>query len=103
MRVLLVEDNERLAGLVLAALERAGETADGVAGMEEALAALATAAHDAVILDLGLADGDGLTLLRDLRRRANPVPVLIISARERLEDRLTGLNAGADDYLAKPF
>ncbi|MFD2233311.1 response regulator [Phaeospirillum tilakii] len=101
--MLLVEDNERLATLVLAALEREGETADGVAGMEEALAALATAAYDAVILDLGLADGDGLTLLRDLRRRANPVPVLIISARERLEDRLAGLNAGADDYLAKPF
>jgi len=103
VRFLLVEDNERLAALIIAALERESETVDGVAGMEDALAALAAASYDAVILDLGLADGDGLTLLRDLRRAANPVPVLIVSARERLEDRLAGLNAGADDYLPKPF
>jgi len=101
--MLLVEDNEPLAGLVAAALTREGFAVDSVAGAEDALAALATARHDAVILDLGLAEGDGLSLLRDMRRAGNPVPVVIVSARERLEDRLTGLNAGADDYLAKPF
>lgn len=103
MRFLLVEDNERFAAMIVAALERENETVDGVTGMEDALCAMSTARYDAIILDLGLADGDGLTLLGTLRRASNPVPVLIISARERLEDRLAGLNAGADDYLAKPF
>jgi DNA-binding response OmpR family regulator len=103
VRLLLVEDNERLADLIVAALERESFTVDWVTGMEDALAALAAASHDLVILDLGLADGDGLTLLRQVRRGVNPVPVLIVSARERLEDRLDGLNAGADDYLSKPF
>jgi len=103
VRLLLVEDNERLSDLIVAALERETFVVDAVAGLDEAQAALSTAHHDAVILDLGLADGDGLTLLRHLRRAVNPVPVLIVSARERLEDRLIGLNAGADDYLAKPF
>lgn len=103
MRLLLVEDNERLAQLVVEAFERESYTVDAVGCLAEAEAATRSARHDAVILDLGLPDGDGLSLLRQLRARAEPVPVLILSARERLEDRLAGLNAGADDYLAKPF
>ncbi len=103
MRLLLIEDNVRLAGLIVQALEREMFTIDSVTGIEDARAALDVASYDALILDLGLPDGDGLDMLRRLRSARDPVPVLILSARERLDDRLIGLNAGADDYLAKPF
>ncbi|WP_096704811.1 response regulator transcription factor [Magnetospirillum sp. 15-1] len=103
MRLLLIEDNVRLAGLIVQALEREMFTIDSVTGIEDARAALDVASYDALILDLGLPDGDGLDMLRRLRSARDPVPVLILSARERLDDRLVGLNAGADDYLAKPF
>jgi DNA-binding response OmpR family regulator len=103
VRLLLIEDNVRLAGLIAQALEREMFTVDSVTGIGDARAALDIAVYDALILDLGLPDGDGLDMLRRLRGVGDPVPVLILSARERLDDRLAGLNAGADDYLAKPF
>ena len=103
MRLLLVEDNHRLADLVTDAFTRESFTIDPAGSLDDASAALRAASYDAIILDLGLPDGDGLAFLRQLRQSINSVPVLILSARERLEDRLAGLSAGADDYLAKPF
>ncbi len=103
MRLLLVEDEERLADLVNRGLTRAGFTVDATATAEDAEAALATSQYDAIVLDLGLPDGDGMEILIGLRSRRNATPVLILTARDGVEDRVDGLNAGADDYLLKPF
>lgn len=103
MRLLLIEDNERLSDLVVQALVKETYVVDSVGTIDAAGAAMCVASYDALILDLGLPDGEGLDLLKRLRREGSAVPVLVLSARERLEDRLAGLNAGADDYLAKPF
>lgn len=103
MRLLAVEDERELAELAAAALGRAGfavDVADSIAEAEEAIAVIA---YDAIILDLGLGDGNGLSLLRALRSRGASVPVLILTARDALEDRVTGLDSGADDYVLKPF
>jgi DNA-binding response OmpR family regulator len=103
MRLLLVEDNARLSAFVAKGLGDAGFIVDAVALAEDARSALATTRYDAVLLDLGLPDEDGMGLLRDLRRDRNPLPVLILSARDDLSDRVAGLDAGADDYVLKPF
>jgi DNA-binding response OmpR family regulator len=103
MRLLVIEDERRIADLVAEALGRAGFVVDAVGSVADAGAALASPAYDAVVLDLGLPDGDGLALLADLRRRAEGPPVLVLTARDSVEDRVAGLDAGADDYLVKPF
>jgi DNA-binding response OmpR family regulator len=103
MRLLLVEDEERLAVAVAAGLARAGFVVDPVGSAEDARAALAGVAYDVIVLDLGLPDGDGMDILRDLRRNGAATPVLILSARDALRDRVAGLDGGADDYLLKPF
>ena len=103
MRLLIVEDNEELAELLARGLDAAGYQADCLSTVEEATQALRSTSYAAMILDLGLPDGDGLTLLRALRQRNNPLPVLVLTARDGLQDRVTGLRSGADDYLAKPF
>jgi DNA-binding response OmpR family regulator len=103
MRLLLVEDSERLRELVGAAVREAGWRLDGVGGVTDAEEALATTAYDLLLLDLGLPDGDGLDLLRAIRRRKSQLPVLVITARGAVDERIAGLDAGADDYLAKPF
>lgn len=103
MRVLLVEDNLRLSTLVRRGLENEDFTVDGVGTIDDAEAALDTAPYDVVILDLGLPDGDGLDLLRGMRAAGSHVPVLVLTARDGVDDRVKGLNAGADDYLLKPF
>ena len=103
MRLLVIEDEAALAGLLAAALQRAGFAVDSAAGIADAEAHLQVAGYDAAVLDLGLSDGDGLTLLARLRRRGNTLPVLILTARDAPEDRVTGLDTGADDYLVKPF
>jgi DNA-binding response OmpR family regulator len=103
MRLLIVEDEPALAGLVCRALERAGFAADVAEGATEATECLRVAPYAAIILDLGLADGDGLELLSAWRRAGNTVPVLILTARDAPEDRITGLDTGADDYVIKPF
>jgi DNA-binding response OmpR family regulator len=103
MRLLAVEDEPALADLLRGALVREGFAVDTADGLEAASDCLAAASYDAVILDLGLADGDGLSLLGSLRRRGSPVPVLILTARGTPEDRVAGLDGGADDYLVKPF
>jgi DNA-binding response OmpR family regulator len=103
MRLLLVEDEERLAAAVAAGLVRAGFVVDSVTTAEDARAALAAVAYDALVLDLGLPDGDGMDVLRALRQGRSATPVLILTARDALEDRVAGLDGGADDYLLKPF
>ena len=103
MRLLLVEDNERFGPLLTEGLRRAGFAVDLLTSVAEAEASIATVAFSAVLLDLGLPDGDGLDLLRRLRGTGNDVPVLILTARDRIGDRVLGLDAGADDYLVKPF
>ena len=103
MRLLLVEDSDSLALLTKRELERAGYAVDRAATVADAEAALDVAAYDLVLLDLALPDGDGLAIVRRLRRRGASTPVLILTAREGLDDRVAGLDAGADDYLIKPF
>lgn len=103
MRLLLVEDNDRLAGFVAKGLRSAGFAVDTVRLVDEAAAALSTTRYDSVVLDLALPDGDGLAILSTIRMRGDSTPVLILTARDGLSDRVHGLNAGADDYLLKPF
>lgn len=103
MRILLVEDDPDLARELADALERRGMAVDRARDVEEGEAFLRAGAHDAVLLDLGLPDGDGLALLRRLRARGVTRPVLLLTARGAVEARIAGLNAGADDYLVKPF
>ncbi|WP_024520555.1 response regulator transcription factor [Bradyrhizobium sp. Tv2a-2] len=103
MRLLIVEDNEELAELLAKGLRTAGYEADILSSIEEARSVLETTFYAALILDLGLPDGDGLELLREVRHRNNPIPVLVLTARGGLHDRVHGLRSGADDYLVKPF
>lgn len=103
MRVLIVEDELRIAELTQRALAQAGFISDVARLCSEASAALATTSYDAMILDLSLPDGDGVRVLRDLRAAGNAIPILVLTARDAVEDRVGGLDAGADDYLVKPF
>jgi len=103
MNVLLIEDDLDIGNGVRIALTDQGITVVWVRRLADALAALESAAHDIVLLDLGLPDGDGISLLQRLRRERQTLPVLILTARDALSDKLAGLDAGADDYLVKPF
>jgi DNA-binding response OmpR family regulator len=103
MRLLVIEDERELGGLVRSALERGGFAVDLADTLDAATACLDVVRYDATILDLALPDGDGLTLLRRLRKQGSTLPVLLLTARDAPEDRVLGLNAGADDYLIKPF
>ena len=103
MRLLLVEDDADLATAVAGNLRRSGFSVDVAGSTEEAEDALGVQKYAVVLLDLGLPDGDGLELLERMRRRTVSVPVLILTARDRVADRVAGLEAGADDYLVKPF
>lgn len=103
MRLLIVEDEADLANLLKANLHRAGFAVDVAVDAGEADAALAAQRYDLVLLDLGLPDGDGLGVLAELRTHRNGTPVIVITARDRVAERVRGLNAGADDYLVKPF
>jgi DNA-binding response OmpR family regulator len=103
MRLLVVEDEPRMAEILRHALERADFTVDTVAGCGDASAALSVTPYDAAVLDLGLPDGDGITLLQQVRQSGNQLPILVLTARDAVEDRVGGLDAGADDYLVKPF
>jgi DNA-binding response OmpR family regulator len=103
MRLLLVEDNDRLAQFVVKGLSDAGFIVDRVTGLEDASVALRAGRFDAIVLDLGLPDGDGGDWLKDQRVAGSQHPVLMLTARASTGDKVKGLNAGADDYLAKPF
>ena len=103
MRVLLVEDDPMIGEAIQAALQDASCAADWVRDGQTALNTLASQRYDLVLLDLGLPGKDGLEVLARVRATHNPVPLLIITARDGLDDRLRGLDGGADDYVLKPF
>lgn len=103
MRLLLVEDDRPLAESLAANLRLSGHVVDWFDTLARAHAACAVGSFDAVVLDLNLPDGDGLTLLQQWRNQGIKTPVLILSARDELADRVRGLDIGADDYLTKPF
>lgn len=103
MRVLLIEDDPMIGAAAQAALKDASCAADWVKTGAEGLAVLAVQRYDLVLLDLGLPGKDGLDVLRILRAKRDPVPVLITTARDGVDDRIAGLDAGADDYVIKPF
>ena len=103
MRILLVEDDNLLGNGVVTGLSQSGFAVDWATDGDDAETALAATSYDAVVLDLGLPKTDGLTVLRRLRASKDPTPVLILTARDSIEDRVDGLDAGGDDYLIKPF
>ena len=103
MKVLIVEDQQRLGQFLERGLKECAYTATWVGTCKDALDALAESSYDVIILDLGLPDGDGIDLLRQWRANGFNEPVLILSARDSVEDRIKGLDVGADDYLPKPF
>ena len=103
MRLLVIEDEDRLSGILRSKLGEVGFTVDIASSAADAGAALELINYDAAVLDLGLPDGDGLAVLAGARRAGNAIPILILTARDAVEDRVAGLNAGADDYLTKPF
>lgn len=103
MRILLVEDDTGLGEGIRTSLKPEGYTVDWVQDGASALHALTYESFELVVLDLGLPRMDGLGVLRQLRAAANPVPVLVLTARDATADRIAGLDAGADDYLVKPF
>jgi len=103
VRLLIVEDEARIAEILTAALQRVGFAIDAVSRCADAREALSLTPYDAVVLDLGLPDGDGLGVLAHVRSARNQTPILVLTARDTIDDRVCGLNAGADDYLVKPF
>lgn len=103
MRILIVEDEARIAEIVSKGLTQAGFAVDSVCRSDDAREALATLPYDAAILDLGLPEGDGIDIIEDVRADGNLIPIMVLTARDAVEDRVRGLNAGADDYVVKPF
>jgi len=103
MRLLLIEDSKALSRLLAEGLVKAHFEVDAVATVSEALAALAVARFSVIVLDLGLPDGDGFSILQFLRSKGDSTPVLVLTARSAVDDRVKGLKRGADDYLGKPF
>ena len=103
MRVLVVEDEVRVRSFLVRGLEEAGFAVDAAGSGDEALRLAFVHPYDAILLDLMLPGKDGLSVLRELRAGGRATPVLILSARDDLPDRVRGLDAGADDYLPKPF
>jgi DNA-binding response OmpR family regulator len=103
MRILVVEDEPKLAALVCEGLRGAGLYPDHAPALADARTLAATVSYEAIVLDLALPDGHGLDLLREARRNGASLGVLALTARDSVEDRVAGLEAGADDYLVKPF
>ena len=103
MRLLLVEDDRMIGESLRAALRLDGQAVDWVRDATAARATLASERFDVVLLDLGLPHGDGLDVLREMRARHDATPVLVLTARDGVGDRVAGLDAGADDYIVKPF
>lgn len=103
MRILLAEDERSLSRAVIALLEKNNYSADAVDDGQEALEYLEAGNYDALILDLMMPKMDGLTVLRTLREQGNPIPVLILTAKSEVDDKVLGLDTGANDYLTKPF
>jgi DNA-binding response OmpR family regulator len=103
MRILLVEDHNRLAQTIVQSLGEAGFGVDAFGTAEDGIGATRSIDYDAIILDLGLPDRDGLDVIKELRGRNVASPILILTARDGIDDRVAGLDHGGDDYLLKPF
>lgn len=103
MRILLVEDDQKIASFIRMGLQQAGFAVDSAADGEEGLCLAVTEPYDAAVVDLMLPKRDGLSLIEELRRRRMNTPVLILSAKRSVDDRVKGLQMGGDDYLTKPF
>lgn len=103
MRLLLVEDDLELAAGLASALEQSNHVLDVAHSCDAARQALLATDYQVIVMDLGLPDGDGIALLRELRQRRIATPVLVLTARDDLDERIRGLDAGADDYMSKPF
>jgi DNA-binding response OmpR family regulator len=103
MRILVVEDDAILLDGLSVGLSLHCMAVDGVSTCQDARVALATTTYNAVVLDIMLPDGSGIDVLRYMRHRSHPTPVLLLTARDAVEDRVAGLDEGADDYLGKPF
>ena len=103
MRLLIVEDEPRIVEILADALRKAEFICDAVTTVADAVAAVRRVSYDAMVLDLGLPDADGLQVVENVRAAGGHLPVLILTARDAVEDRVRGLDAGADDYLVKPF
>jgi two-component system OmpR family response regulator len=103
MRVLLVEDDQMIGESVAESLKDSGYAVDWVKDGDAGLAAIACQSYDLLLLDLGLPRRDGIEVLKAVRQKKYPLPIIILTARDALEDRIAGLDAGADDYLVKPF
>lgn len=103
MRVLVVEDQERIATFIEKGLKEQGFVVDMTRDGDDGYALATTEPYDAIVLDIMLPGRDGLSILRNLRKKGNNVPVLLLTARSELDERLEGLNLGADDYMTKPF
>src|SRR5512147_2388122 len=103
MKLLIIEDEQKLARLMKKGLEENGFTIDLSSDGEEGLYLAESYSYDAILLDLMLPGRDGISILKSLRSKKIDVPVLVVTARGELEDRIKGLDIGADDYIAKPF
>jgi len=103
VKILVVEDDKKLGGFLRKGLEAQGFTVDFSGNGDEGFTLATTHSYDAIVLDIMLPGRDGLSILRNLRDQRSTVPVLLLSARSALNERLDGLNTGADDYLTKPF
>ena len=103
MKILMLEDDQRLRSIVVRGLNRSGHTVDVAGTVEEARWFLSETKHDVLVLDVMLPDGDGFGLCRELRAAGDWSPVLMLTARDAVTDRVRGLDVGADDYLVKPF
>ncbi len=103
MRLLLAEDEKDLSRALTAILQRSNYSVDAVYDGEEALAYVNSNNYDGLILDIMMPKLDGLTVLRTLRNQGNPIPILLLTAKSEIDDKVTGLDAGANDYLTKPF
>jgi len=103
MRILVVEDERKIAGFIRQGLEEQGFAVESCSNGDDAFTLATTRPYDAIVLDIMLPGRDGLSILRGLRERKNAVPVVLLTARSTLNERIEGLNLGADDYLTKPF
>lgn len=103
MRILVVEDEKKIASFVESALQEQGYVVEVTGDGDTAYAMSMAESYDAIVLDIMLPGRDGLSILKKLRERKNPVPIIILTARDELDERLEGLNLGADDYITKPF
>src|SRR2546430_15643733 len=103
MRILIVEDDKKIASFVVNGFKQNGFAVDHARDGEEALALLRTTPYDAAVLDIMLPKMDGLAVLREIRRAGIKTPVIVLSAKASVDDRVRGLQAGGDDYLTKPF